>query len=313
MRLVLGSIATLLSMGSVAGAATLQVPGDHADLASAIAAAAPGDRIEVASGRHCGAVINKRLTLVGRDGATIVACVKSPVVAQGLRAGFLLAGRAGTSAASDTSITGFAFEGAGKPRLAFGVFGRFASGVIVSGNTFHGTIQAITNTAGDRWVITNNVVRGLTALSYGGGAGIVVQSADGEIAAWGGTLNPANRPEDNTIADNDVTGRIPTGLDDFSMAAILVVAADRTVVSRNKVRLPANRAGRATGQGVLVTSRTFAVEAATGARETVVEENDGRDSEVAVVVEAAKVTNKAGLELRDNRGKVVVEEHPAAE
>ena len=315
-RVALG--AGLLSLlASTAYAGTLQVPSEQPTIAAAIAAAQPGDQIEVAGGRHCGALVDKRVSLVGRDGATIVGCAQSPVIAGGLRVGFLLAGSADATPADDTRITGFTFDGAGvsarrREGLAFGVFSRFNSGVIVSNNVFLGLVQAVTNTAGDRWVITSNRVRGLTALS-GGGVGIVVQSADGALAALGGALNLHNRPEDNTVADNDVEGRIPDGLDGYSMAAILVVAADRTVVSRNHVRLPANPRGRAAGEGVLVTSKTAGLDDAhaPGARETVVEENDGRGCGIAVLVEHPGVPNTAGLELRANRGEVVVQEASA--
>jgi hypothetical protein len=122
-------------------------------------------------------------------------------------------------------------------------------------------------------------------------------------------LNPLNRPADNTVADNQVAGRIPDGLDEFSMAAVLVVGADRTVVSRNRLVLPGNPRAHASGKGVLVTSATGAHPEmlAPGARETVIEENDGRGSQLAVLVEHPGVPNTEGLELRDNAGEVVVE------
>jgi hypothetical protein len=317
MRFILAALGMLSLTTSAAHAETLHVPGDHPTIAAALAAAAPGDQIDVASGRHCGAAVTKRVALVGHPGATIVGCSESPLVS-GLRVGFLLDGRPGATPADDTRISGFVFDGAGltarhREALAFGVFGRFTSGVIVSNNAFLRMVQAVTNTAGDGWVITSNRVRGLTAMS-GGGVGIVVQSADGAIAALGGALNPRNRPEDNTVADNDVEGRIPDRLDGYSMAAILVVAADRTVVSRNHVRLPANPRGHAAGEGVLVTSRTASLSDAhaPGARETVVEENDGLGCEIGVLVEHPGVPNDAGLELRGNRGGVVVQERPEA-
>jgi hypothetical protein len=313
MRLVLGAVGVLALMGTSAHAGTLQVPGDYLTITAALAAAAPGDQIEVTGGRHCGAAITRRVALVGRAGATIVGCAGSPQVA-GLRVGFLLDGAPDASPADDTRITGFVFDGAGlsarhRAPLAFGVLGRFTSGVIVSNNVFLGLVQAVTNTAGDAWVITSNRVRGLTTMS-GGGVGIAVQSAAGDLAALGGALNPRNRPEDNTIADNDIEARIPDRLDGYSMAAILVVAADRTVVSRNHVRLPANPTGRAAAEGVLVTSKTASLSDAhaPGARATVIEENDGRGCEIAVMVEHPGVPNDAGLELRANRGDVVVQE-----
>jgi len=78
--------------------------------------------------------------------------------------------------------------------LAFGVFARFASDVTVAQNRFDGTVQAITNTGGDRWRIQNNVVSHLTLLDCTshctGGDGIVIALALGSIAAPGGSSRP---------------------------------------------------------------------------------------------------------------------------
>jgi hypothetical protein len=235
-----------------------------------------------------------------------------------MRVGFLLAQDKVRSRASGTRITGLTFDGRGVSEtdlnaLAFGVFARFADDVVVSRNAFLGTVQAVTNTAGDRWVITSNRISDLRAFggegAWGGGVAIAVQaySHDG---APGGSLNPRNRPKDNTVADNKVTGKLPDGLDAFSMVGVLVRGADRTVVSRNTVEIGPNPTGRAAGQGVAVSSvGPGEVTVVPGPRGTVVEENDGRGSELAVVVESKGVAASEGLELRDNAGVVMLEDH----
>src|SRR5262249_46752150 len=157
-------------------------------------AAAPGDRIVVRRGRYCGATLTKPVALIGRGRPRIVGCDSSPIVTTGLRAGFFLPGAQGNNPASGSSIRGFVFDGRGISNknlapLSFGVFARFASDVTVTRNRFDGTVQAITNTGGDRWRIQDNRIRGLTLLDCAGhctgGDGIVIALAR-SLAAPGG-------------------------------------------------------------------------------------------------------------------------------
>jgi len=90
-------------------------------------------------------------------------------ISTNLRVGFYLPGTQGTNPGERSSIRGFVFDGRDVANtnlepLAFGVFARFASDVTVAQNRFDGTVQAITNTGGDRWRIQNNVVSHLTLL-----------------------------------------------------------------------------------------------------------------------------------------------------
>jgi hypothetical protein len=323
MKLLLG--VALISAAGSAQAATLTVPGDHPTLQAAADAAADGDEIRVGAGRHCGAVIRKRLTLTadGTGAATIVGCAEGPRLHGELRVGLYLEGRGGTSAASGTVISGLAFDGAGVSSghlaaLAFGVLGRFASDVVVSGNRFLGTVQAVTNTAGDRWTVTQNHISGLSVLDChgvcGGGVGIVMQRATGALAAPGGSLNPVNRPDENTVADNQITGAAPAGFDAFMLAGVLVLAADRTVVFANRVGLqaPAMAPGDVAAAAVLIDNASAAGDeppAVPGARATTVEQNDGRDTQHAVVIGGEPGQNSNGDELRleGNLGSVLVE------
>ncbi len=294
------------------------VPATYPTIQAAIDASTAGDVVDVAPGSYCGATVTTPVTLVGHGRATIVGCPESPTISGVLRAGFLLAGADGTSTASGTRIDGFTFDGRGiaddnlEP-LALGVFARFANEVRVEDNLFEGTIQAITNTAGDGWFIAHNRIEGLTLFDCtgtlcAGGDGIVIQLARDAVAAAGGPGAAVNRPEHNVVLGNQVSGAIPDRFDVFSMAGIFVLAADDTLVERNDIDLPDNPTADATGDGILVSNVCCGEpEITPGARHTVVIFNDGRDSQFGVVVEGTGGANTGGLVLFGNSGPVMVE------
>ena len=247
------SVAASLVMSSPVAARTWRVPADKPTIQAAVDAAAADDEIRVAPGDHCGATITKPLSLLGQaDGAgpaRIVGCQGGPTLSPGLRVGFMLPGEAPGAAASGTTISGFHFDGAGissenlRP-LAFGVFARFAHDVTVAGNEFQGTVQAITNTAGDGWSIRSNRIQGLTVFDCtgehcGGGDGIVVQVASGTEAAAGGASNAFNRPEGTLILGNSIEGRAPPGFSAFAMAGILVLGGEATLIFNNRLEIKA--------------------------------------------------------------------------
>jgi hypothetical protein len=316
----------LVAFASPAGAAraaTLTVPGDHPSLQAAVRAAAPGDQIRLAAGRHCGAVLDRKLIIVGQPGATIAGCADSPRLHGDLRVGLLLVDADGSNPASGSTVTGLIFDGEGVSNddlapLAFGVFARFADDVVVTSNHFLGTVQAITNTAGRRWTITQNTILGLGVFAdcqrtCGGGSAIVVQDAGEVVALPGGSLNPRNRPAENTVADNQVEVRARPGFDLFGLAGVVVLGADRTVVFGNRLAIPGDdQPGEhiadadVTGVGVLVDNKRAGQPAVSvpGSRETTVEENDGRGSQRAVVVVGDKGVNSDGLIVERNQGAV---------
>jgi len=324
-RIVRRTLSLLVAVGAVAvlarsaTASTIRsVPGHYATIQEAVDAASPGDEVSVAPGRHCGAVVDKPLTLDGRGQATIVGCAAGPELFDGLRAGFVLPGVAGTSQAGGTRIVGFVFDGRGVAAsdlepLAFGVFARFADDVQISGNRFLGTVQAVTNTGGDRWVIAHNEIHELTlfdctAARCAGGDGIVIQSAGGDLAAPGGPTNPANRPEGNLVFAKEIDGTIPDGFAAFSMVGIFVFAGDGNVVRENRIRIADNPTSVAAGEGVLISnSRSGTPDVAPGSRNTTVLFNDGSASELGVVVDGAAGENTQGLALFGNRGVHMVE------
>lgn len=320
MRHLLGpvlGIAGFLGANSAA-AAVLQVPSGYATIQAAVSAAQAGDEIRVARGTYCGAVIDKPVQLVGHGQPSIVGCDTGPFLSGALRIGFLLQGSAGTSAASGTSIQGFHFDGSGVSNtnlepLAFGILARFASDVVARHNRFTGTVQAITNTAGDRWIISQNRVEDLTVFGCPGfctgGDGIVVQVARGALAVSGGAANPVNRPENNLIWGNRISGSVPDGFDTFGMVGVLVFSADDTAVVHNKLDLPDNPRADAPGQGILITNVCCGVftPQLPGSRNTFVGFNDARGSEFGIVVEGSGGQNTQGLVLAHNHGLIVIE------
>lgn len=317
----LSTVITLIStvaLPASAAAAVLKVPAQHATIQEAVSAASPGDFISVSAGEHCGATIDKPVTLLGHGRATIMGCEDGPALPNGARIGFFLPGQDGASPASGTSILGFSFDGEGISNenltpLAFGVFGRFASDVRVGFNRFHGTVQAITNTAGDRWTIVKNSIHGLTLFDCTtlctGGDGIVVQPARGGLAVPGGVEEPLNRPESNLIAHNLISGSVPDGFDVFSMAGILLFAADGTQVRHNVVRLPDNPDADAEGQGIVVTNTCCGetTPLTPGSRDNVLAFNDLKRTEIGIRIEGTGGANTDGLKLIRNIGSVEIE------
>lgn len=308
----------VVTLGSPALAAVVRVPEEAATIQDAVAAASAGDAIAVGPGTYCGATLDKPLRLVGHDHPTIVGCDGGPALPNGTRIGFFLPGSDGESAASGSAIVGFTFDGRGISNtnlepIALGVLGRFANDVVVESNRFLGTVQSVTNTAGDRWVISRNTITGLTLFDCtglcGGGDGIVVQIARGGLAVPGGSALPANRPEDNVVSHNRIDGSIPDGFDVFSMGGVLVLAADGTTVVHNDVAIPDNPTAVAAGEGIAIANACCGefTQILPGSRNTVVLFNDGRQSEIAVDVEGTGGDNTGGLVLAHNRGLVIVE------
>ena len=313
----LGSCIAVLS-ATVAHAATLRVPAQYPTIQTAVDAAAPGDRIRVSRGRYCGATLTKPVLLEGRGRPRIIGCATSPSIATSLRVGFFLPGAQGMNPASGSRIRGFVFDGRGVSNtnltpLAFGVFARFASDVVVERNRFDGTVQAITSTAGDRWRIQNNRIRQLTVLDCTGyctgGDGIVLGIGRGELAAPGGEAVALNRSEDNIILRNRIEGTPPDGFSAFSMAGVLMLSADHTTLLSNKLSLRDNPAADATGQGILVSNTCCGLGTTflPGSRFTTLAFNDARQSEVGIVVEGSDGANTEGLFMLENRGSVVIE------
>jgi nitrous oxidase accessory protein NosD len=316
--------AIVLSVGllvsATAHARIVRVPQQHATIQAAVDAAKAGDTISVGPGEYCGAEITKRVNLVGHGHPVIIGCDTSPIVG-GARAGFLLPGSAGVSAASGTRIAGFTFDGAGvsdtnlEP-LAYGVLARFASDVGIVHNRFVGTVQAITNTAGDRWAIWQNEIVDLTAFGCpglcSGGDGIVVQIARGSLQTPEGPGAAVNRPEQNFIAHNRISATIPDGFAAFSFVGILLLAADATTVVHNDVNIADNPRADAPGEGIVITNLCCGdtTPILPGSRNNFVAFNDGRGSQTAIVVEGSNGDNTQGLSLFKNHGSVVIEGTP---
>src|SRR6478735_9279755 len=302
---------------SLASARVLRVPEKIATIQAAVDAARDGDEIRVGPGAYCGATVNKRVELIGVGFPRIIGCASSPTLGAG-RVGFYMPGPDAKNPANCSKISGFVFDGRGVSSanlapIAFGIFARFAHDIEITHNHFEGTAQAITNTGGDRWRIEHNRIRDLTVLDCTGpctgGDGIVIQLARDEVAAPGGDSAAINRSEDNLVLDNLIEGSPPDGFASFSMVGVLVFAADHTTILKNDLRLRDNADATAVGQGILVTNTCCGagVSYLPGARHTILAFNDGRKSEVAIVVEGSDGANTEGLFTFRNRGEEQIE------
>ena len=315
---VVGGLMALAAVPATANAAVRRVPQAYATIRAAIDASGAGDSIEVAPGQYCGATLDRAVHLIGRGQPVVVGCPEGPALSGGERIGFYLPGTPGLNPASGSSIEGFVFDGRGLSQtnlepLALGVLGQFADGVQVKRNTFRGTIQAVTNAAGDDWLIAHNEIVDLTLFDCTGalcegGDGIVVAIAKGSLATAGGPGDPLNRPERNVVVDNRISGVIPDGFDTFSMVGIFVQSADDTLIARNQVRLPDNPSAAASGEGIVISNSCCGEPAIVpGTRNTAVLANDGSGSQFSVVVEGTGGANTTGLVLFGNSGTIEVE------
>jgi hypothetical protein len=301
-RYTLSLLGLVLALGATtAEAAVRRVPAEYPTISAAVAEAVSGDTIEVGAGRWCGAVITKRLNLVG-DGAVIAGSVDGVTCAgprvQGFLTGFALL----TPAASGTTISHFTFDGAGADTdasaLGLGVYAQAPNGskvdaVRVEHNKFVGTVQAITNRGGNDWVIAHNDIQGVTARNGTGGFGIVVAASTSTV-----------RPQRATVRHNRIETAVPTFLKSGKwFPGVYVGSADGTEVAHNQFRLVAsNPALMFRGTGVLVTNGT-----GPGSRSTRVVMNDGSRSDYSVVVMGPTGSNTGGLVLRGNFGTALVE------
>lgn len=187
-------VAMLLAVSAASAAeprAVDRVPEDFATIAEAVAhGTAPV--IRVGPGEWQGAVVDRRVRLIGEDA----------VIVGGVKAGALRPGFALTAGATGTEVRGFEFACDGRA-LDAGVFtsarrGGAADKVTVADNVFGRCVQAVTNagwptddcvparlTGGSYWVVTGNVFDGFATRAAsgaeGGGIGVFlfnVEAAD---------------------------------------------------------------------------------------------------------------------------------------
>ncbi len=274
----------------------IKVPQEFGTIQAAVDSADPGDKIMVGPGTWAGATITKFLILLGEGDPVINS---GPTAVAGLPVGFFLNGTAG--APHGTTIRGFTLDGTGfataGTNLAFAVFGRKANNISITHCTVLGTIQGITNTAGDGWTISHNNIVNQGTLSWGGGIGVVVQTSFGD---------QADRAVDNTITFNNITG-IEGSPNGFGVAGIGVISADNTVVKNNKVVVNNIVASENVGIGILVDNIVCGGPCVVNPANTgaYIVNNDTRGSGLGLFVGddgTAPNDNTVGLVLRGNFG-----------
>ncbi|MBN1948070.1 MAG: hypothetical protein JW797_20545 [Bradymonadales bacterium] len=188
--------------------------GDFTDIQTAVDAASDGDTILVAPGTYDGAVITKRLELVG-DGAGVY-------ITEGyLDNGFYLMGHG----ADGSVIRNFSFDG-----IPFPVFGEEVDDVTVTRLRINDFIEGIGVYGGNRWKIIDNLLTASAQVSEDW------QMNGITLAVWEGAAN------DNVVAFNTIryTGQTPTGYFygnwGIHLAAFPETVMEGNIIFRNRIR-----------------------------------------------------------------------------
>ena len=298
MKQVIASILWLLLLVLPGYCKIIKVPQDFGTIQLAVDSADPGDKIIVGPGTWTGATITKFLILIGEENPVINS---GPLAVAGMPVGFFLNGEGVGNDPDGTTIRGFTFDGSGYAtsgtNLAFAVFARKTDNVSITHCTVLGTIQGITNTAGDGWTISHNKIVNQGTLSWGGGIGIVVQTS---------FFDQSDRAVDNTITFNDITGIAgsPVG---FGVAGIGVISAANTVVKNNKVVVNNIVGPDNVGIGILIDNFVCGGPCVVNPANTgaYIVNNDNRGSGLGLYVGddgTPPNDNTAGLVLRGNFG-----------
>ena len=231
-------ILALLAVPSTALAAkpgnVWHVPGDFASIQDAIDSdvVVDGDTIRVGPGNFDGALVTKRVTVMGEGHAVID---NGPMHPAGLSYGFRL--QVGSDGATLSHLT---FEGVD---LAI-MNGDAVNDVTVTQCRFNNTLQAISNWAGSGWEISHNTISDLRTRN-GGGIGIMVADYTGGVV------------KDNVISHNTIAGTLFVHPDDgggYNGSGIVLYADFRwgragaeeisnNRVVKNKVSLVSNTPG----------------------------------------------------------------------
>ena len=299
MSLIIGDDGGTTTVSSNMGAA-LQVPEDFPTIQSAIDAANAGDTIFVHEGRWCGAIITKKLSLIGGDGSTVIACPNNFGPAN-LKRGFLV-----RTAASGSTIRNFLFDGDGfsdtnSAPLALGIGSNVqANNVTVDHNRFVGGLFGV-NVNGTGWNVTNNSFDGFTVLSppnCTGGAAIVSENG-----------NPTRFT--NTFSHNRITSAVPNGNlgvcswineVDVPVAGIVVSGQDGTAISDNEISIASNLSLE--GGAGIIASDVFSNSALLTNINMLILNNDARQSGYGVIVTSG---NTQGAVIRNNEGTNLID------
>lgn len=160
----------------------------------------PGDTILVGPGDHYGALVTKRVTIKGTDGARITDGPPRYGMSQGFR---LLEESGGTTISHLTFTTGLSIMN-----------GAAVNTVTVTQCTFLDSVQAISNWRGSDWEITHNKIVDLRT-NNGGGIGVLIADYAGGVV------------ENNVVSHNTFEGTLSMGtgeLGGYNGSAIVLYA-----------------------------------------------------------------------------------------
>jgi hypothetical protein len=225
-------VLVMLCASPVLAQNVLRVPEDYSTIQEAANMAVSGDTIRVGPGIYCGAMIGKKLTILGEDQATITACI-------GVTAGFSVLPNA-----SGTTIKQFNFSG-----LTTGIWALVANDVTVEHNTMQLTgsnaVGINSYGGGSDWTVRHNTI----SVEASNGRGMVNWLGSGwtvshnNLTGTGLTLGiwfnrpqfslPVSRAVNNTAEFNHIEGA-----DDG--VGIKITSQDGAVVRNNKIFMPSS-------------------------------------------------------------------------
>lgn len=258
MKLWVSSVVLMiLCVPPVLAQTVLRVPEDYETIQEAVNAAVEGDTIRVGSGTYCGAVVTKRLTIIGEGQPIITGCDGSSV-------GLELNWNAGlTENASGTVIQHLNFSGLGSGIQAIAVsdltiehnnFSDVNTGIygmmgVNNGTVEHNTIESYVFGIfsflwkGSFWNVHHNDIRIMSP----GGTGIMTVGGNGwnishnSLAGPGlssgivlGTSSKVDRPVNNTIEFNQIEGSAN------GVLGIALYGQDGALVGNNRIFMPSS-------------------------------------------------------------------------
>jgi len=169
MRITIRLMLMLAVASTPAYAANLFVPNQFSTIQAAVDAASPGDRILVAAGVYEGALIAKRVKIIGEGDQTVITHGPNN---QGGNTNFWFQNGFGINAGADGTIirdlsidldAGLVSPPIGFELIQVGIFAISVDRVSVRGVKFIGLNTAVDFRFSNKWTVTQNTIEGLNA------------------------------------------------------------------------------------------------------------------------------------------------------